>query len=210
MARDLGTLLKARGETVAVSESSTGGLASAALLSIPGASAYFIAGAVVYTAAARHGLLALPAELPPGTRSSSEPCAELATPTVRERFGATWGLAETAAAGPAGNRYGDAAGRTCLAASGPVERVLALETGRVDHEASMREFASAALRLLREAVRAAVCPRAPPSPLGPLVGSPRGRTCIPCGSRLSLPRMELPAGGQDGRTSGKEDPKVQG
>ena len=156
MARDLGALLKARGETVAVSESSTGGLVSAALLSVPGASAYFIAGAVAYTGAARRGLLALPAELPPGTRSSSEPYAELAARTVRERFGATWGLAETGAAGPTGNRYGDAAGHTCLAASGPVERVLTLETGRADREANMWEFANAALRLLHEAVRAAV------------------------------------------------------
>ena len=88
MARDLGALLKARGETVAVSESSTGGLVSAALLAVPGASAYFIAGAVVYTGTARRALLALPAELPPETRSSSEPYAALAARTVRERFGA--------------------------------------------------------------------------------------------------------------------------
>ena len=155
MARDLGALLKARGETVAVSESSTGGLVSAALLSIPGASAYFIAGAVTYTGAARQALLALPAELPPATRSSSEPYAALAARTVREHCGATWGLAETGAAGPTGNRYGDAAGHTCLAVSGPVDRVLTLETGRGDREANMWEFAGAALRLLHEAVRAA-------------------------------------------------------
>ena len=155
MARDLGALLKARGETVAVSESSTGGLVSAALLSIPGASAYFIAGAVTYTGAARQALLALPAELPPATRSSSEPYAALAARTVREHCGATWGLAETGAAGPTGNRYGDAAGHTCLAVSGPVDRVLTLETGRADREGNMWEFASAALCLLHEAVRAA-------------------------------------------------------
>ena len=155
MARDLGALLKARGETVAVSESSTGGLVSAALLAIPGASAYFVAGAVTYTGAARRGLLGLPAELPPETRSSSEPYAALAARTVRERFGAAWGLAETGAAGPTGNRYGDAAGHTCLAVSGPVERALTLETGRGDREANMWEFANAALRLLHEAVRAA-------------------------------------------------------
>ena len=151
MARDLGDLLKQRGETVAVSESSTGGLVSAALLAIPGASAYFIAGAVTYTGAARHGLLALPAELPPETRSSSEPYATLAARTVRERLGTTWGLAETGAAGPTGNRYGDAAGHTCLAVAGPVERVLTLETGRSDREENMWEFARAALALLHEA-----------------------------------------------------------
>ena len=152
MARDLGALLKERGETVAVSESSTGGLVSAALLSIPGASAYFIAGAVVYTGAARHGLLSLPAELPPETRSSSEPYATLAARTVRERLATTWGLAETGAAGPTGNRYGDAAGHTCLAVAGPVERVLTLETGHGNREANMWAFAKAALALLEEAI----------------------------------------------------------
>ena len=152
MARDLGALLKQRGETVAVSESSTGGLVSAALLSIPGASAYFVGGAVVYTGAARHGLLELPATLPAETRSSSEPYAALGARTIRERLGTTWGLAETGAAGPTGNRYGDAAGHTCLAVSGPVERVLTLETGRDDREANMWEFARAALALLHEAL----------------------------------------------------------
>ena len=155
MARDLGALLKERGETVAVSESSTGGLVSAALLSIPGALAYFVGGAVVYTGAARHGLLELPAALPAETRSSSEPYAALGARTIRERLGATWGLAETGAAGPTGNRYGDAAGHTCLAVSGPVERVLTLETGHGDREANMWEFARAALALLDEAVRRA-------------------------------------------------------
>ena len=155
MARDLGALLKARGETVAVSESSTGGLVCAALLSVPGASAYFVGGAVVYTGAARHALIGLPATLPAATRSSSEPYAELGARTIRERLGTTWGLAETGAAGPSGNRYGDAAGHTCLAVSGPVDQVLTLETGRDGREANMWEFANAALGLLHEAVRAA-------------------------------------------------------
>ena len=152
MARDLGALLKERRETLAVSESSTGGLVSAALLSIPGASAYFIGGAVVYTGDARHALLGLPATLPPEMRSSSEPYAALGARTVRERLGTTWGLAETGAAGPTGNRYGDAAGHTCLAVAGPVERVLTLETGHGDREANMWTFARAALELLHEAV----------------------------------------------------------
>ena len=153
MARELGALLKQRGETVAVSESSTGGLISAALLSIPGASAYFVGGAVVYTGAARHGLLSLPAELPADTRSSSEPYAQLGAREIRERLGTTWGLAETGAAGPSGNRYGDAAGHTCLAVSGPVERVLTLETGRDGREDNMWEFARAAIGLLHDVVR---------------------------------------------------------
>ena len=153
MARDLGALLKKRGETVAVIESSTGGLISAALLSIPGASVYFVGGAVTYTGAARHALLALPAELPAETRSSSEPYARLGARAIRERLGSTWGLAETGAAGPSGNRYGDAAGHTCLAVCGPIERVLTLETGRDDREDNMWVFARTAIGLLYEAVR---------------------------------------------------------
>ena len=148
----LGAALRRRGETVAVSESSTGGLISAALLAVPGASAYFLGGAVVYTGAARRGLLALPADLPADTRSASEPYAALCARTVRERLGATWGLAETGAAGPTGNRYGDAAGHCCLAVAGPVARAVTLETGDDDREANMRAFARAGLDLLTRAL----------------------------------------------------------
>ena len=152
MARDLGNLLKRRAETVAVSESSTGGLIAAALLSVPGASAYFLGGGVIYTGAAREGLLGLPAELPAEIRSASEPYAALCARTIRDKLGATWGLAETGATGPTGNRYGDAAGHCCLAVAGPVELVMTLETARDDREANMWEFARAGLDLLVRAV----------------------------------------------------------
>ena len=153
MARELGSLLKERAQTVAVSESSTGGLIAAALLAVPGASAYFLGGGVIYTGAARRGLLELPAELPPETRSASEPYAMLCARTVRERLGATWGLAESGATGPTGNRYGDAAGHCCLAVSGSVELAVTLETGSDDREANMWAFARAGLDLLGRAVR---------------------------------------------------------
>ena len=154
-AERLGALLKARGQTVAVSESSSGGLVSAALLAVPGASAYFMGGAVVYTAKARSALLAIgPAEMA-GLRSSSEPYAQLLARTLRERFGTVWGIAETGAAGPAGNSYGDSAGHSCVAVSGPVDRVLTVETGSTDRVANMRAFAAALLDLFAEAVQAA-------------------------------------------------------
>lgn len=152
MAQELGALLKRRTETVAVSESSTGGLISAALLSIPGASAYFLGGSVIYTGTARHALLDLPAELPAQTRSASEAYAALCARTIRDKLGATWGLAETGAAGPTGNRYGDAAGHCCLAVAGPVDRVITLETGNDAREANMWAFADAALALLAKAI----------------------------------------------------------
>ena len=112
--------LVARRETVAVAESSAGGLIAAALLSIPGASAYFMGGGVIYTRTARQSLLAVPDDLVRGIRSSTEAYALLKAQTVRERLGTTWGLAESGAAGPTGNRYGDAAGHTCLAVAGPI------------------------------------------------------------------------------------------
>lgn len=118
-AERLGALLKARRQTIAVSESSSGGLVSAALLAPPGASAYFQGGAVVYTQRAREVLLGISKSGMEGTRSVSEAYAQLVARTVRNRFDTVWGLAETGAAGPDGNRYGDAAGHTCIAYQRP-------------------------------------------------------------------------------------------
>lgn len=151
-ARAVAERLKARGETVAVAESSAGGLISASLLALPGASAYFLGGGVVYTKAARAALLGITDAEMAGLRSSSEPYALLLARTVRARLGADWGFAETGAAGPSGNRYGDAAGHSCLAVSGPVERVITLETGMAGREANMRAFAAALFRLAAEAL----------------------------------------------------------
>lgn len=143
-----------RGETIGVAESSAGGLIAAALLAVPGASRYFLGGAVVYTVAARQALLGIGPEAVAGMRSASEPYAQLLARRSRESLGASWGLAETGAAGPAGNRYGDAAGHTCLAVSGPVEMVRTLETGSRDRPVNMQAFAIAALALLEETLSA--------------------------------------------------------
>jgi nicotinamide-nucleotide amidase len=151
----LGALLKDRKQTVAVAESSAGGLISAALLAVPGASAYFLGGSVIYTQPARRALLRIGDDAVKGIRSSTEAYAQLKAKTVRELLGATWGLAETGASGPTGNRYGDAAGHACIAVAGPVERVMTLETGVVDRESNMWAFTRAALKLLEDAVRAA-------------------------------------------------------
>jgi len=148
LATALGEKLKGRGETVAVAESSSGGLISAALLAVPGASKYYLGGAVVYTGKARMVLMDLPREAVAGMRSASEPYAMLLAQTARERFGATWGLSETGAAGPTGNGYGDAAGHTCIAIAGPVDLAMTIETGSEDRAANMTAFAAAALRML--------------------------------------------------------------
>ena len=146
-AERIAALLKERRETIAIGESSTGGLISAALLSVPGASAYFLGGAVVYTLNARKGLLDI-GDLPKGMRASTEPYARLLARTVQARLGASWALAETGATGPTGNRYGDAAGHSCFAVAGPREASLTLETGRADRAANMQAFAEGALDLL--------------------------------------------------------------
>jgi PncC family amidohydrolase len=152
MAASLGALLKSRKETVGVAESSAGGLISAALLAVPGASAYFMGGEVIYTAAARRAVLQVPEEQMQGVRSSSEPYALIMARRVREQLGTTWGLSETGATGPTGNRYGDLAGHACIAVSGPVEKVITVETGSPDRVANMWEFTRRALALLEGAV----------------------------------------------------------
>ena len=155
LAERVATILKARKETIAVAESSTGGLLSAALLAVPGASAYFLGGAVVYTKPARRLLMDLPDSAVAGMRSASEPYALLLARTAQKRFSATWGLSETGATGPTGNRYGDKAGHSCLAVAGPAgERVITLETGSADRAANMRAFSAAALTLLAEQLSA--------------------------------------------------------
>lgn len=154
IAASLGQRLRERKETVAVSESSGGGLISAALLAQSGASAYFLGGAVTYTGPARLGLVGITPEDMAGMRSSSEPYAMLLARRMREKLGATWGLAETGAAGPTGNRYGDAAGHTCVAISGPVEMVRTIETGMSDRWQNMLDFGAAAMTLLDEGLDA--------------------------------------------------------
>lgn len=152
LAENLAARLKAHKQTVAVAESSSGGLVSAALLAVPGASAYFLGGAVVYTGKARMSLMGLPREAVAGMRSATEPYALLLARTARENFGATWGVSETGAAGPNGNPYGDASGHTCVAISGPVEMAITVETGVDDRAANMEAFAKAALELLSTAL----------------------------------------------------------
>src|ERR1700716_3173497 len=127
IAEKIAARLIERRQTIAVAESSAGGLISAALLAVPGASAYFLGGGVIYTQAARRALLQVPDEAVTGTRSSTEAYALIKGRAIRQRLGTTWGLAETGATGPTGNRYGDAAGHACLAVVGPsVERAITL------------------------------------------------------------------------------------
>jgi nicotinamide-nucleotide amidase len=148
--------LKARKETVSVGESSTAGLVSAALLAVPGASAYFVGGAVVYTRVSRTEMLRVTEEefaAMAGITPSTEPYALLFARKIRERLGTTWAVGETGTAGPTGSRYGHAAGHSCVAVIGPNgERAATIETANGDRMNNMRTFSIAALELLEKAL----------------------------------------------------------
>ena len=148
IAEQIAAKLIARRQTIAVAESSTGGLISAALLAVPGASAYFLGGAVVYTRDGRRILMDIPDDAMKGIRSASEPYAKLLASQMRTRFGTDWGLSETGATGPTGNRYGDAAGHSCIGVAGLEQYAMTLETGSTDRVANMQVFAATALNFL--------------------------------------------------------------
>jgi len=148
IAAQIAQRLVARKQTIAVAESSAGGLIAASLLAVPGASAYFLGGAVVYTRDARRVLMDIPDDAMRGIRSASEPYAGLLARQIKTRFATDWGLSETGAAGPTGNRYGDAAGHACFAVAGPASGVITLESGSSDRFANMQLFARTALELL--------------------------------------------------------------
>ena len=154
LASPLGELLKIRAHTVAVAESSAGGLISAALLAVPGASAYFLGGGVIYTRGARRGLLGLSEEVVT-MRAATEGYALTVARAIRERLGATWGFCETGASGPAGNRYGDAPGHSCFAMTGPLEQSMTLETGLSDREKNMWRFAEESVSFMESVIREA-------------------------------------------------------
>ena len=152
LAEKIAASLIARKQTIAIAESSTGGLLAATLLAVPGASAYFLGGAVVYTKSSRAALLGIGDLEMKGLRPATEGYSLLIARLVRERHGATWGFGETGAAGPSGNRYGDPAGHTCLAVAGPAERAITLRTGGADRLTNMDAFAKRSLELLVDVI----------------------------------------------------------
>jgi PncC family amidohydrolase len=150
-AHRIGVLLRERGETVAVAEGSAGGLVSAALLSVPGASAFYIGGAVIYTAAAYRAWMHGAVEAPPAMRGATEAFADHLARSSSVRLGATWGVGEAGAAGPA-NPYGDPAGHCWVAVVGPADATRHVLTGVDDREANMVAFAAVALELFETTV----------------------------------------------------------
>ncbi|TVR26044.1 MAG: CinA family protein [Ilumatobacter sp.] len=152
-ARRVAAELTRRGESVAVAEGSAGGLISAALLSVPGASAYYLGGVVVYTADAHRAWVAGAVEVPPGLRGATEDFAVYVARSAAVKLGATWAVGEAGAAGPP-NPYGDPSGHAWVAVTGPVAASRHVLTGVDDREQNMVAFAAAALELFVEVLEA--------------------------------------------------------
>ena len=149
----IAALLKQRRETVAVAESAAGGLITAALLAVPGASAYCLGGIVIYTRQGWDALRDFEERELEGHRSATEGNALVRARIARDRFKASWGIGETGAAGPTGNRYGDPAGHVFLAVSGRQETSITIATGSADRLANMHAFAAAALELFERSLQ---------------------------------------------------------
>ena len=152
LATDIGARLSAAGETVCVSESSSGGLVSAALLSVSGASAFYIGGTVVYTNASRRALLGMRRVDVSGIAPMTPKMAAVFASKTRATLGTDWAIAELGATGPKGTPYGHEAGTAAIAVSGLLERSMLLNTGVNDRQANMWSFAAAALELLGDAL----------------------------------------------------------
>jgi len=153
---EAGALLRERGETIAVCESAAGGLVAAALVAVPGCSAFFVGSAVVYTVSASRALLGGVTEAPKGMRGATEEFARYQATAIRLRLGTDWGIGETGATGPDGNPYGDPPGHGWVGAVGPdgSPRTRRLAPGSADRTANMVAFAEASLGNLLEALRA--------------------------------------------------------
>lgn len=154
LAQRVGAALKERKETIAVVESSSGGLVSAALLAVPGASRFFLGGAVVYSRRAGKALLGLTADDVAGIRAETEPYAVMVAGKIRDSHRASWGMSESGAAGPSGSPYGDAPGHVCIAVVGATTRSRTIDTGSGDRVANMDLFARHLLVLFEEALLA--------------------------------------------------------
>lgn len=153
LALEVGDLLKARNAKIAVAESAAGGLINAALLAVPGASAWCLGGAVLYTRQSRLALKGMHEDMFKGMTGSTEVYALFMARAVRDRFEAQWCLCETGTAGPTGSRYGYAAGHACFAVAGAIERTMTIETGNDDRVSNMYAFAEAGLTFARDVLK---------------------------------------------------------
>ena len=145
-------LLTEHNHTVSVAESSTGGLIAASLLSVSGASRYFVGGTVIYTIKSRLAFLDLDRERTKQLKPLTEEMALEFARAARAKLDTTWGIAELGVAGPGGTPYSDATGISVIAISGPVDASVTVRTQSDDREENMSVFTDRALQLLVQTV----------------------------------------------------------
>ncbi len=141
-------LLTDHNHSISVAESSTGGLIAASLLSVPGASRYFMGGTVIYTIKSRRAFLDLDKERIKTLKPLTEEMALEFARAARAKLDTTWGIAELGVAGPGGTPYSDAIGISVIAISGPVDASVTVKTQSRDREENMEIFTGRALELL--------------------------------------------------------------
>jgi nicotinamide-nucleotide amidase len=110
--------LVAAGQTVAVAESLTGGLLGAALTELPGSSAAFRGGLLVYATDVKASLAGVPDDVLATEGAVSTATAEALAVGARDRLGATWGIGVTGVAGP-DEQEGKPVGTVHVAVAGP-------------------------------------------------------------------------------------------
>ncbi|KAL8918600.1 MAG: hypothetical protein Q9172_005354 [Xanthocarpia lactea] len=150
------TLLTSRKETVSVAETAAGGIISASLLSVPGASKFYRGGLTLYTLESRIQFAGWTEE---HTKNYNGPNAEVVSElakNVRERLGSTYCLAESGTAGPAGsgkelNRQPDFVALAVASEGGVVAKETTTKVGG-DRERNMVEFAKLGLELLKKVI----------------------------------------------------------
>ncbi len=108
-----------RRQTIAVADGSTGGLISAGLSAIPGATMFFRGGGTLYSLQGRSILFGLEPGAFDGLSGVTEPYTLLQANSIRARFEADWGVAESGSAGPAVHPHGADPGVSCIAVVGP-------------------------------------------------------------------------------------------
>jgi nicotinamide-nucleotide amidase len=154
-AESLGRRLAARGETVAVAESCTGGLLGALLTDVGGSSAWMVGGVIAYSNGVKERSLAVPSALLAAHGAVSAEVARAMALGARAALGATYALSITGIAGPGGATFDKPIGTVWMGLSGPQGEVTRLGSFRGDRGQIRTSAAYGALGLLREALGAA-------------------------------------------------------
>lgn len=156
LAAAIGELLVARGEKLAVSETTAGGLVSARLLSVPGASRWYDGGIIPYAGAHRWTQLGIDVEIARQHGAVSGPWVAATAEGLRRALGCAWAVAESGIAGPQGSRRSPKpVGTVVIAVAGPAGtavREYLFPGSRVE---VMMQIAEQALRDLQAALQAA-------------------------------------------------------